>query len=728
MTAGVYQGGAEAVETASPSRLRRSIASAARAQEGRAFLWSPVALAVGIGLYFSLMQEPPVAVAAAAGLAGLATVWFGRAAPLIVLAGLVACGFALAKLRTETVAAPMLHATTGEVALTGRVLAVDRTSKGRIAITLEPDAIEGVAPDRMPRALRLSALAKSGLPPTGARIAAKARLQPVPSPVMPGGFDYGRQLFFQGVGGMGRITSPVQTLDAHVPFTDYLAAAIADTRAVMGERIKAVLEEPYASFAEALITGERSSIPKAINQSLIVSGLFHILSISGLHMWLVAGGVFWTVRAGLALIPALALRFPIKKWAAAAALAMGLFYMLLAEGGVATERSFLMIAIVFFAVLVDRPAVSTRNLAIAALGVLLLTPEAAVEASFQMSFLAVAGLVAFYEWWGAVKAARGAAAPERGPVLRVLWWMGSATVASLVTTVIAGSMSSIPAAWHFGRLSPYGIIANGLAIPVTGLIVMPAALIAAVLMPFHLEALPLTVMGQGLKLVIFISDSVAALPGAAMITPQPPALPMLLLATGAVTLCLLRGWIRLTGALLMIAGLACSVMLPRPLPDILVERAGAIVAVRNADGLLVPALPKRARFTVEKWLSTDGDEAAAGEAAKRTAWTCTANRCDAMVKGKRVAYVHDAEGKPIACDGLAVLVSDAPLRGACRGVPLRIDRFDLWKNGAYAVTFGADETTVTTARAGQGARPWVAVPERRAKPGAVPRPQAFGPH
>ncbi len=136
----------------------------------------------------------------------------------------------------------------------------------------------------------------------------------------------------------------------------------------MGSRIKAVLDEPYASFAEALITGERSSIPKEINQSLLVSGLFHILSISGLHMWLVAGGVFWTVRAGLALVPWLALRFPIKKWAAAAALLMGLFYMLLAEGGVATERSFLMIAVVFFAVLVDRPAISSRNLAIAALG------------------------------------------------------------------------------------------------------------------------------------------------------------------------------------------------------------------------------------------------------------------------------------------------------------------------------------------------------------------------
>ncbi len=530
MTAGAYDGGMEA-DAAAPSRLRKAIGAVAAAQDGRAFLWSPVALSVGIGLYFSLMQEPSLAVAAAVGLAGLLIVWFGRAIPILLLAGVIACGFALAKARTDSVAAPMLHATTGEVAITGRVVAVDRTSKGRLAITLEPDSIEGMAPDRMPRALRLSALAKSGVPATGARIAAKARLQPVPSPVMPGGFDYGRQLFFKGIGGIGRLTSAIETLDTRVPPKDYLGAAIAETRAAMGSRIKAVLDEPYASFAEALITGERSSIPKEINQSLLVSGLFHILSISGLHMWLVAGGVFWTVRAGLALVPWLALRFPIKKWAAAAALLMGLFYMLLAEGGVATERSFLMIAVVFFAVLVDRPAISSRNLAIAALGVLLFTPEAAVEASFQMSFLAVLGLVAFYEWWGEVKAARGKNSVPNGGRRSVCWsgWPRP-SVASLVTTVIAGSMSSIPAAWHFGRLSPYGIIANGLAIPVVGLVVMPAALLAAVLMPLHLEALPLMVMGQGLALVILISDAVAALPGAAMITPRPAPSAMLLLA------------------------------------------------------------------------------------------------------------------------------------------------------------------------------------------------------
>ncbi len=116
-------------------------------------------------------------------------------------------------------------------------------------------------------------------------------------------------------------------------------------------------------------------------------------------MAMVAGTSFWLVRALLALSPALALRRPIKKWAAGAALVVGGFYMLLADGGAATERSFIMIAVMFFAVMVDRPAISLHNLAVAAVFILLFSPEQAVAASFQMSFLAVMGLAAFFEWW-----------------------------------------------------------------------------------------------------------------------------------------------------------------------------------------------------------------------------------------------------------------------------------------------------------------------------------------
>lgn len=492
----------------------RLMGNAAAAQEGRVLLWSPAALAAGSGLYFALPSEPHVALAFVLAGLGLLCLLLGRRAGILMLVGAVVLGFALAKFRAEMVATPLLAATTGEVAITGRVVAVDRATASRLVLILAPAAIEGLAAERVPRRIRLSLPEKFGQPAPGTELAFKGRLSPLPAPVMPGGFDYGRKLWFEGIGATGRVIStPVVTGMAAGP-AEWLDDRLSGLRALIGARIHAALDEPYASFAEALITGERSTIPPAVNQSLLISGLFHILSISGLHMWLVAGGVFWAVRAALALVPPLALAWPIKKWAAGAAVLTGLFYLLLADSGVATERSFIMVAVVFFAVMVDRPALSTRNLALAALIILIREPEAAIDASFQMSFLAVLGLVAFHEAWSR-RAASRAPKPvfQRHFAVRVAAWGLSAMALSLLTSFVAGAGSSLPAAYHFGRLSPYGVLANGLAVPVVGLVVMPAAVCSVLLMPLGLEWLPLRIMEEGLRLVVLISDGIAGLQG-----------------------------------------------------------------------------------------------------------------------------------------------------------------------------------------------------------------------
>jgi competence protein ComEC len=700
-------------ETPRAARLAGVLRAAAEAQRGRTFLWSAPALAAGTGLYFALPAEPGPLLLVTLATLGALLMWLGRPAGLVLLAGVMFGGFALAGFQSWRAATPLLAATTGEVSVTGRVLSVERNSRTRLVMVLAPDQIDGMAPERLPRRLRLSLPEKAGATPPGARITFKARLSTLPSPVEPGAFDYGRSLWLAGIGGTGRVTSDAVTLLDEPQGLAPLDGWLAILRGAMGARIHAALADPYASFAEALITGERSTIPPEINKSLLVSGLYHILSISGLHMWLAAGGVFWAVRAVLAVVPALALRFPIRKWAAAAALAMGLFYMLLAEGGVATARSFIMVAIVFFAIIVDRPALSLRNLALAAVLIMVLDPEAAIEAGFQMSFLAVLGLVAFYEFWARYKAERGTPeGPERHWTWRVAAWAASAFVASLVTSLIAGFSSSVPAAYHFGRISPYGVLANGLAIPVVGVLVMPFALLAVLLMPFGLERLPLEVVGKGLELVIVISNGVAALPGANEIIARPPLLAMVVTVTGMLLLCLLSGPVRLAGTAVMAAGGLLVFAAPPP-PDLLVEATGQNVALRDAAGHLVPAQSRRARFAVEKWLQANGEEANLGTAAKRPGWACGNGRCTAEVKGRRVVYLSGGEGKPMDCRAIDILIADFPLRGACRRVPLRIDRFDLWRHGAHAVYLNAAGPTVQTARGAQGQRPWVVVPEAR---------------
>jgi competence protein ComEC len=698
-----------------PGAAARWLAADLEAQRGRLLLWGPAALAAGAGTYFALPAEPKTVLAIALAVLGLAALWLGRRFSVLFLVAALVLGFALAKFRSDLAATPLLAATSGEVAVAGRVLAVDRASGGRYVMILAPSAIEGLPAARLPERIRLSLPAKLGHPAPGSLVSLKARLAPLPAPVMPGGFDYARKLWFEGIGATGRVTAAISVTGEDAGPREWLAARLSALRGAMGERIHAALAEPYASFAEALITGERSSIPPEINRSLQISGLYHILSISGLHMWLVAGGVFWALRAALALSPTLALSCPIKKWAAAAAVLTALFYMLLADSGVATERSFIMVAVVFFAVMVDRPALSTRNLALAALVILCREPEAAIDASFQMSFLAVLGLVAFHE----AQARRAAA--RRSEEVRPRHWTGrlalwavTAVTVSLLTSFIAGASSSLPAAYHFGRLSPYGVLANGLAIPVVGLVVMPSALLAALLMPVGLEWLPLQAMAEGLSLVTAISERVAALPGADSIMARPSAVSVLLMSLGFVWLALWAGSARWAGLPVLAAGAALALQ-PQPMPDLLVARAGENVALRDSAGLLVPAHARRARFSVEKWLAANGEEQSPAEAARRPGWTCAEGRCEAVVKGRRVLYVSRVEGQPFDCAGVDVLIADFPLRGACRGVSVRIDRFDLWRNGAHALYIDAEGIRTETAREAQGERPWVVAPESRAR-------------
>jgi competence protein ComEC len=264
-------------------------------------------------------------------------------------------------------------------------------------------------------------------------------------------------------------------------------------------------------------------------------------------------------------------------------------------------------------------------------------------------------------------------------------------------------------------VAPYSLLANLLALPIVTAVVMPAAVVAVAVMPLGLEGLPLQVMGAGVGWVAGIAHTVAALPGAGFLVPGMPATAAILVAAGAVWLCLWRGPLRLAGIGLVLAGLAAAPFGSRP--DILIERTAANVAVRNADGLLVPVAARRSRFAVENWLQEDGDMASMSEAAERPGWTCSDDKaCRMMLKGYQVAYLHeDAEGSDPGrlCRGVDVVIAAFPLRRACRDVPVRIDRFDVWRHGAHAIFIRDGAIEVTTAAEHRGARPWATPPVPR---------------
>jgi competence protein ComEC len=232
-------------------------------------------------------------------------------------------------------------------------------------------------------------------------------------------------------------------------------------------------------------------------------------------------------------------------------------------------------------------------------------------------------------------------------------------------------------------------------------------------MPFGLEALPLGVLGRGLETVLWISNWVAGLPGAQRVIPQVPLTSAIILAFGASILCLSVRQAKYAGCALLFSGFIMAQF--GAFPDILIERTAANAAYRNYNGELVFANPHKGRFAAEKWLQANGEETEFKEAVKRAGWACEGRACRGEIKGKVIGYFMEGEGAAPSCDGLDIIIAAYPLRGACKSVPTRIDRFDVWRMGSHAIAINDKGPIITTARGLSGTRPWIVVPEPRQK-------------
>ncbi len=221
----------------------------------------------------------------------------------------------------------------------------ERERSDRIVVHVA--AMEAARLAEKPERIRLT-VRKGAAPALGAFISLKARLNPPASPFRPGGYDLARDLYFQRIGATGLALGRIEVLPA--PAAPGLrlafATAVEAIRDGIDNRIRAAVKGDAGSIASALITGKRDALSAPVFDAMYISGVGHVLSISGYHMALVAGVVFFIVRAVLALFPALALRYPIKKWAAMAALAAATFYLVLSGAEVATQRSYIMTAVV----------------------------------------------------------------------------------------------------------------------------------------------------------------------------------------------------------------------------------------------------------------------------------------------------------------------------------------------------------------------------------------------
>jgi competence protein ComEC len=434
-----------------------------------------------------------------------------------------------------------------------------------------------------------------------------------------------------------------------------------------------------------------------------------VIAISGFHMALTAGSMFWLIRALLALFPSIALRFPIRIWAAIGALVIASIYLAISGAAVSAVRAYIMVSIIFIAVMLSRPAISLRNLAIAALLILAAMPQSVVDVSFQMSFAATAALIAFYECRSSRRVF------EHWPAFAALPLLFLSDIA--MTTLLASLAVDPFAAYHFHRLAVYSVLGNILAMPVVGFLVMPMVILSLIAMPLGLEAVPLLAMEKGIDAMLAIAKFTAGLPGATLTTASFAPGALTLMIAGGLWMIIWRGRWRWFGLAAIGAGLALAPFGERP--DIWIDRDGKLVAVRDKDGAIATADSRKASFSLERWMEADGDPRPVKAARGSKTFQCDAASCIAIVKGKLVSHVQHPSALLEDCRRAAVLIATFSLPERCAQPEVVIDSVDLKQHGAHTLRVGPGGIEVRTVSKDRGDRPWVITHRRREKIPAI---------
>jgi len=560
----------------------------------RLILWLPVAMGVGAVAYFSWPYEPDPARFALISvillilcltltrlcLKGLGGAWalYGVCLTVGVL-----LGFGMAISRTQSLEPPELSAFATErtADVTGWIESIDRV-QGRARAIVRIQQLEHA--ELPPYRIRVRMGIDGFEPGDGVRF--RARLQPLGGPIASGGYDPARAAWFDRIALTGFSIS--QTDPAVLSENDRFARGLARLRWRMAETIRASMGEGTGAVAAALLTGERAFVASEDAEALRVSGLGHILAISGLHMALFAGGAYWVARLLIASIDSYARARDPRKPAALLALLAATAYLVLSGGAVSTQRAYVMALVVLLGVVFNRRAFSMRSLALAALVVLVLAPESVIEPGFQMSFAAVAALIASYDVMQRWQQPRSRV--SKGIVTKVL----NAITGLSATSLIAGAATGAFAAFHFQRMAIYGLIANLAAMPIFTFWVMPAGGVAVILIPFGLEEAALWIMDQGLGHVLAIAHWTSGLQGAALgvsATPQP----VLAVYGFGFALCMIGlGRARVLGAAIMV--LAMGLTLRVQPPDLMVTDDGVVVARFEGEAGYQATPSRRDRF------------------------------------------------------------------------------------------------------------------------------------
>ena len=725
------------------TRLRDAYALAISLEiaERRLFLWVPVCAGAGAVVHLTADQTPSLWFCLALTFACSCLAFVCRAHPAAFRAA-VACaafcgGLSSAGLRSARVEAPVLDRF--RIAkVTGYLEEVDHRREGARFI-LRVTSVEGLAPEATPYRIRLTtkrAMAQEA----GDHVSLRARLLPPARAAMPGGYDFARDAFFARIGAVGNATGRIDPAPALAPadFGLRLYAHVDRARNALARRVERSIGGPAGAIGAAMVTGKRDFLDDPTREVIREAGIFHIITIAGVQMTLVAGIFFWGLRRLLALSPTLALHYPIKKWAAGLAMAGAIVYAIGTGYRPGTERALYMTLIMLGAVLFDRRAFSMRNLALAAFVIVIFEPEALLGASFQLSFAAVAALVAVWEV-RADAARRIRSMPEmplrpridrNDRVLMAIERLRHGPIAMLVSTIAATTATASFMAAGFHELSPYVLIGNPLTLTIIEFFAVPGALIGAFLYPLGLDGWVWSYLGLGIDFILWAARWIGSLPGATLHLHAfaPWALAFLSMAVLCAVL-----WRSLPMRLIALPFLAIGLYgaASGERFDVAIAPTGDAVAARMADGRLAAFGRRPGGFGVEQWLRADADGRPAADVIAALAAPRTQNgvafaekpggpegpRCDlqgcavALEDGRSLSLVLDRRAFAQDCARADIIVSPLPAPTGC-AAELIYDVGRLRQTGAVLLRLSDSEVLPREARGASENRPWSPAPIR----------------
>lgn len=699
----------------------------AAAQWDRVLLWTPVAFGMGAAAYLSLRSEPSAGLALAIGLAGLAIAVAGRrfsadrrVLAVTGLAAAMAMGFTIAKLHSDAVATPIVPASLGVTTVEGLVVDVEAPSARGPRLLIAPVSIERLAPEATPGRIRIVVPQAGGpeaTPPPGSAIRVTTLLDPPPGPAAPGAYDFAKDAWFEGVGGVGlAMRPPDQIAPPPAPFALRLELAMNALRWSVATHLAGAIHAVMgaddggaAGLAVAVTTSHQDWLAASDRDALRGSGLAHMLAIAGLHTAAVSGFAFFAFRLLIATWPWLAVRVNGKKAAAAAALVVVAGYLILSGAHPPARRAAITASVAFIAILADRRAVSLHSLALAALIVLLVEPEAVLQPGFEMSFCATASLVAMAEIWPRARRASGLAWPIAA-VQSARDWL----VAMVMVSLVAGAATGPFAIQHFNRVANYGVFANLTADFLASAALMPALALCLIAQAMGLgpdQAGPLYwAAGWAARGVIAIGHLFSDAPGAAIAMASAPPIALAISYLGIVFACLWRGQLRWIGV-----PLAGAVALwPRPAaPVAWMSGDGGDAAVVVGDEV-VAMKPTTRVYATGAWAQRRGLKLPAEpDAAMRALFDCDRTACapHAFTRPAIAAWWTKRQPRPerlaALCEHADILIlrASTTLPWACRDVQV-IGRAAFERGGAAEIFAAPHGWRIVWSQPMRGKRPW----------------------